>query len=81
MSPLMVVFSADPASVAGGVSINGRDRGKRPLRNRCDMGGACLLGGDTTDAHGANGAAAGGVHGVGDTTSKSTSVLCGMTDS
>lgn len=45
-------LSADPASVAGGVGTGGRDRGKRPLLNRCDVGGgarACLLGGDTTD--------------------------------
>jgi hypothetical protein len=33
-------LSADPVSVAGGVGAGGRDRGKRPLRNRCDVGGA-----------------------------------------
>jgi hypothetical protein len=35
---LDVCLSADLASVAGGVGTGGRDRGKRPLRNRCDVG-------------------------------------------
>lgn len=53
-------LSAGLASVAGVVGAGGRDRGKRPLRNRCDAGGAgaCLFVSDTTDAHGANDAAA-----------------------
>ena len=37
-------LSADPASVAGALGAGGRDRGKRPLRNRCDMGGGVFVG-------------------------------------
>ena len=85
MSPSMGCLSADPASVAGGVGTGGRDRGKHPLRNRCDVGGAgaCFYWVVTRQMPTALMARWTVVipTGVGDTTSKSTSVPCGMTDS